>query len=149
MINNLSEAENQELWRDRKRILGMPLSFTRYSVEDERVITKAGLLRTEVNEILLYRILDIKLVRTLGQKLCGVGTITLYTADSNQPTFELKNIKKPGKVRRFLSRIIEQRREEKRIQGKEMFGVAGGAHRDCAAASPRPFVDLDGDGIPD
>ncbi len=149
MINNLSEAENQELWRDRKRILGMPLSFTRYSVEDERVITKAGLLRTEVNEILLYRILDIRLVRTLGQKLCGVGTITLYTADSNQSTFELKNIKKPDKVRRFLSKIIEQRREEKRVQGKEMFGVAGGIHGDHAAVPPRPFVDLDGDGIPD
>ncbi|MGI6150371.1 MAG: PH domain-containing protein [Christensenellales bacterium] len=144
MIHNLSEPENQELWSDRKRILGMPLSFTRYSVEEDRLISKVGFFRTEVNEILLYRILDIKLVKTLGQKLFGVGTITLFTADSNQPTFELKNIKKPDKVRRFLSKIIEQRREEKRILGKEMFGVAG----DYAAASP-PFVDLDGDGIPD
>lgn len=149
MINNLSEAENQELWHDRKRILGMPLSFTRYSVEEERILSKAGLFRTEINEILLYRILDIKLVKTLGQKLFGVGTITLYTADSNQSTFELKNIKRPDKVRRFLSKIIEQRREEKRVQGKELFGVAGGIHGDYAAASPRPFADLDGDGIPD
>ena len=149
MKNNLSEPENQELWHDKKRILGMPISFTRYSVEPDRFIAKVGFFRTEVNEILLYRILDIKMVRTLGQKIFGVGTITLYTADSNQSTFEVKNIKKPDKVRRFLSRIIEQRREEKRVQGKEMFGVAGGYRGDHDPVTPEHFEDIDGDGIPD
>jgi len=148
--NNLEEKNCPELWSDRKHILGLPISFTRYSVEEDRVITKVGFFRTEINEILLYRILDIKMVRTLGQKLQGVGTITLYTADTNQQTFELKNIRKPDKVRRFLSRIVEQRREEKRVQGKEMFGVAGGVHGDHTPPPPHhEFVDIDGDGIPD
>lgn len=142
MKRDLPEEESPELWSDRKRVLGMPISFTRYSVEEDRLLTKSGLFTTEVNEILLYRILDIKLVKTLGQKLFGVGTITLFTADSNQPTYELKNIKHPDKVRRFLSRIVEQRREEKRVQGREMYGVAGNP-------ASRDFVDLDGDGIPD
>jgi len=141
--NAMDETESRVLWNDRKRILGMPISFTRYSVEEDRLLTQKGLFKTEVDEILLYRILDIKLVKTLGQKLFGVGTITLYTADSNQPTFEVKNIKHPDKVRRFLSRIVEQCREEKRVQGREMFGVAGGA------ATRSTFADLDGDGIPD
>ncbi|MGI6193322.1 MAG: PH domain-containing protein [Christensenellales bacterium] len=144
MSRNLLEQETQELWSDRKRILGMPITFTRYSVEDDRLLSKVGLLKTEVNEILLYRILDIKLVKTLRQKLFGVGTITLFTADSNQPTYELKNIKHPDEVRRFLSKIIEKCREEKRVQGREMFGVAS-----SAAATSRPYVDIDGDGVPD
>ena len=133
--------EDAELWSDRKRILGMPISFTRYSIEEDRLISKVGFFRTEVNEILLYRILDIKMIRTLGQKLCGVGTIVVYTADRSDPTMELKNIKKADQVRRFLSKIVEARREEKRVQGKEMFGAATGEVHE--------FVDMDGDGIPD
>ena len=134
-------SEDAELWSDRKRILGMPISFTRYSIEEDRLISKVGFFRTEVNEILLYRILDIRMIRTLGQKLCGVGTIVVYTADRSDPTMELKNIKKADQVRRFLSKIVEARREEKRVQGKEMFGAATGEVHE--------FVDMDGDGIPD
>ncbi len=138
---------NPVLWHDRKRFLGLPLSFTRYSVEEDRLITRIGFFRTEVNEVLLYRILDLKLRRTLGQKILGVGTITLYTADRTDSTLVLKNIKKPEQVRRFLSKIVEQRRDEKRVLGKEMYGTA--SERGCEHEHGHEFVDVDGDGIPD
>lgn len=54
-----------------------------------------------VDEILLYRILDLKLVRTLGQKMAGVGSIRLYTADASDAEPTLKNIKPSEKVWRF------------------------------------------------
>jgi hypothetical protein len=135
------------LWKDRKRILGMPLSFTRYEVTKDRFITHKGLFSTETNELLLYRILDIKLVRKFGQKIFGVGTITLYSADQSHETLEIKNIKKPDAVRRFLSKIIEQERTSKGITGRELYGAAGV----MAAAdngSSFDFSDSDGDGIP-
>jgi len=141
---NGSIEVNPVLWQDRKRFLGMPLSFTRYIVEEDRLITRIGFFRTEVNEILLYRILDVRMTRTLGQKICGVGTITLYTADRTDASLELKNIKKPEQVRRFLSKIVEKERDEKRVLGKEMYGAAGG---ECK--HNHEFVDIDGDGIPD
>lgn len=130
------------VWKDRKRVLGMPLSFTRYEATADRLITHKGLFNTETNEILLYRILDIKMTRKLGQKLFGVGTIVLYSADQSDKTLELKNIRKPSEVRRFLSKAVEQERTLKGITGREMYGAAG-------SVAGEPFVDVDGDGIPD
>ena len=140
------KKDNPILWKDRKRILGMPISFTKYIVEDNRLIVRKGLFSTETEETLLYRIVDIKLKRSFGQKLYGVGTITLYATDRSTPTIELKNIKKPDAVRRFLSKIVEQERIEKGLIGREIYGTintadSGHTHHD--------FVDIDGDGIPD
>ena len=149
IMDNLEEETI--LWRDRKRILGMPLSFTVYEVDNDRFTTRKGLFRTETDEILLYRILDIKLVRTFWQKLFGVGTITLYSADQSCGTFAIRNIKKPDAVRKFLSKIVEQQRTLKGITGREIIGAAGmiqGAV-DPTSISDTPFVDFDGDGIPD
>ena len=134
------------LWKDRKRILGMPISFTRYEVSDSRIITRRGLFHTETNEILLYRVMDIKMVQTFSQKIFGVGTITLYCADRSNNELPLVNIKKPDAVRRFLSKIIEQERIENGVTGRELYGAANAP---AAGASPNyDFRDLDGDGIP-
>lgn len=133
-----AEAPDPILWQDRKRYLGMPLSFTRYSVDGDRFIERRGFFRTATDETLLYRILDLKLERSLGQKLFGVGTIIMYTADQTGNRIHVVNIRNSEKVRKFLSRIIEQERDKRRISGRELFGVAGAS-----------MGDLDGDGIPD
>ncbi|MDD2534787.1 MAG: PH domain-containing protein [Eubacteriales bacterium] len=121
---NDADTESTVLWKDRKRILGMPLSFTRYIVDEDRLTLKIGLLNSLVNDVLLYRILDVKLVQTLWQKLFGVGTITLFTADKSQDQIKLRNIKHPEKVRRYLGQLIEEERESRRLVGRELYGVA-------------------------
>ena len=129
----------------------MPLSFTVYEVDDSRFTTRKGFFRTETDEILLYRILDLKLVRTFGQKLCGVGSITLYSADQSNNTFVIKNIKKPEQVWKFLSRIVERERAAKGITGREIVGAAGMLHDtpEQAEIAGQIFSDINGDGIPD
>lgn len=125
-IDKIPVEEKEILWADRKRILGMPISFTRYSMDEERLYLKKGLLSTELNEILLYRILDVKSSQTLWQKLFGVGTLTLFSADQSHRQLDLKNIKSPGKLHRYLSDIIERNRQSKGIAGREIFGSASG-----------------------
>lgn len=119
-----ADTDSAILWKDRKRILGMPISFTRYIVDEDRLTLKIGLLNTQVNDVLLYRILDVKMTQSLWQKLFAVGTITLYTADKSQDQLQLKNIKHPEKVRRYLGQLIEQERESRRLVGRELYGVA-------------------------
>jgi hypothetical protein len=121
----MATETDQVIWKDRKRHLGLPISFTRYEVSDGRFTVRKGLLRTETDELLLYRILDFKLVRTLGQKIFGVGTITLYSADQSDRTYDVKNIKNPDAVRKLLSKIVEEERARRGIIGKELFGTAG------------------------
>jgi len=133
-----NDATPEVLWKDRKRHLGLPISFTRYIVDTDRFISKIGLFNTVTNEVLLYRILDIKLNRTLGQKIFHVGTLTLFTADQSDKQIIVKNIAKSEKVWRFISNLIEQERAKRRIVGRELYG-----------AEMTGTIDMDGDGIPD
>ena len=87
------------IWKDRKRILGMPLSFTRYSLSEDRVFLETGLLNMNLEEILLYRVRDISLRISLGQRIFGVGTVLLQSSDKSMPVLEIKNIKKPREVK--------------------------------------------------
>lgn len=113
------------LWHDRKRYLGLPISFTRYSFDENRFYLKKGLLNVVSDEILLYRILDITLRRSIWQRMFGVGTIILSTADQTLPTMKIESVKDCERVFRALSNIVEKERNEKRVLGKEMFGAAG------------------------
>ncbi|MBO4637794.1 MAG: PH domain-containing protein [Clostridiales bacterium] len=113
------------LWKDRKRILGLPISFTRYSFDQNKFYLKIGLFNIRKDELLLYRVLDVKVNRTFGQRIFGVGTVTLLTADQSTPNLEIKNIKDCERVAKALSNIVEKERDEKRVLGKEMFGAAG------------------------
>ena len=139
-LTNLTENE-EILWQDRKRYLGLPLSFTIYSFSKNKFYMKTGIFNTKSEEILLYRILDITYKQTFGQKIFGVGSVILNAADKTTPVLEIKSIKTPDRVRKALSTLVEQRRDEKRVTGKEMFG----------AASSHDFgdADLDLDGVPD
>lgn len=126
------------LWKDRKRYLGMPISFTRYEFDEDRLVTRIGLLNTTTNETLLYRILDFRMSQTLWQKLFGVGNILLYTADQSENQLPLVNIKNPESVRRALSDLVEKERIEKRLLGRELFGAVGAG-----------MIIIDHDGNPD
>ena len=117
----------------------MPLTFTKYSVDSNRLYVKKGFFRSEENETLLYRILDIKVSKTLGQKIFGVGTVTLFCQDQSTHTIPLKNIKYPDKVKTFLSDLIEKKRNELGITGSELMGSANmrvGHNEDCEHPMP-------------
>ena len=119
------DYEREEiLWSDRKRWLGLPLSFTKYSVDQNRLYVKKGFFRSEENETLLYRILDLNLKKSLGQKIFGVGTVTLFCSDQTNRTVVLKNIKHPDNVKNFLSDLIENKRNELGVTGNELVGIA-------------------------
>ena len=122
MAKKLIVEKDEILWHDRKRYLGMPISFTRYEVTTERLIKRSGFFKTYTDEILIYRIMDIQLVRGLGQKICGVGTVTLISTDKSSPSVELKNIKRSDDVRRFLSKLIEDQRVAKGVSKAEFLG---------------------------
>ena len=46
------------IWKDRKRYLGMPLSFTRYALSEDRLFLSVGFLSIKDDEILVKIISD-------------------------------------------------------------------------------------------
>ena len=108
------------VWKDRKRtFLGLPLSFTVYSLDGERLFIKTGVLNVNEDEVRLYRIKDISLRRSFGQRLLGLGTIHCCSSDATLKEFDIRNIKKPREVRELLSQMIEAERQKKRVRSLE------------------------------
>ena len=114
--------ENQKIiWKDRKRTLfGLPLSFTKYSLEEDRLFIETGFFNSVENEVRLYRIMDLQLSRTLGQKMFGLGTIKVKSADKTLGDFEIKNIKNSKEVKEQLSKLVEEMRDRKRVVNREI-----------------------------
>ena len=104
------------IWKDRKRYLGMPISFTRYAMSEDRLFLSKGFFSIKDEEILLYRIRDIQTTRTLGQRLFGVGTVKVVSSDKTMPNLELKNIKKPLEAKELLHRQVEEMKIRRRVR---------------------------------
>ncbi len=110
------------LWKDRKRYLGLPLSFTRYAMSEDRLFLSVGFLSIRDEEVLLYRIRDINTSRTLWQRLFGVGTVSVVSSDKTMPTLVLKNIKDPMRVKELLHRQVEEMKLQRRVRVGEIMG---------------------------
>ena len=104
------------IWADRKRILGMPLTFTRYRMSEDRLFLSTGFFTTKDDEILLYRVRDISLTITLWQRIFGVGTVTVMSSDKSMPTLVLKNVKDPISVKEMIHQQVEQVKIERRVR---------------------------------
>lgn len=118
------KSEENIIWKDRKRILGMPISFTKYCIKNNRLYTESGFFSSNEDELLLYRILDFRLERTFFDKIFRVGTITIYTCDETDKELKLLKIKNPKEVRDMLSDIVEDAREKYKLKGREIYGVS-------------------------
>ena len=118
----------QYLWSDRKRYLGLPLSFTRYAVSEDRLFTSIGFLSIRDDEMLLYRVRDLSVKRTLAQRLFGVGTITITSSDKSQPTLMLQNIKNPVSVKELIHDQVESMKIRRRVRVGEI--MASGYEED-------------------
>ena len=108
------------LWSDRKRYLGLPLSFTRYSLNEDRLFLSVGFLNIRDDELLLYRVRDINTRRNLWQRMLGVGTVTIVSSDSTQPTLVLKNIKDPITVKELIHKQVEDQKIKRRVRVNEI-----------------------------
>ena len=110
------------IWKDRKRYLGMPLSFTRDAISEDRLFLSVGLMNVRDEEVVLYRIRDISVTRTLWQRLFGVGTVTVASSDKSTPSLQLQNVKHPMDVKEILHQQVEEVKMRRRVRVGEIMG---------------------------
>ena len=114
------------LWKDRKRHLGLPLSFTRYRLSEDRLFCETGFLNIKSDEVLLYRVRDLQLNMSLGQRIFGVGTVCVVSSDKSVPHLNLKNVKHPREVKELIHKNVEEAKDKRRMRTTELVGVEEG-----------------------
>lgn len=124
------------IWKDRKRFMGMPLSFTRYALSEDRLFLSSGFFSIRDEEVLLYRVRDINTTRNLWQRIFGVGTVTVVSSDKTMPTLVLKNIKKPLDVKESLHTQVEEMKLKRRVRIGEVMALSDDSDLDDADLEP-------------
>ncbi len=115
-------GSGKEIVRERKRWLffGIPWTFTKYILTEKKLVIQSGFFRSVENEILMYRVTDVSLSRTLIQKIFGLGTLTIYAHDKTSPKLEIKNIKRVRAFKEALSDAVEKDRLRMKMRQSEI-----------------------------
>lgn len=108
------------IWNDRKRHLGLPLSFTKYSLSEDRLFRETGCFTIREEEILLYRISDISLTRSFIQRIFGVGTVCVQSSDKTCPHLDIINVRDPRAVKEIIFQNVEAAKEKRRMRATEI-----------------------------
>ena len=116
----MAATNDKILWSDRKRYFGLPISFTKYEISVDRLFQTTGLLNLKYEEVLLYRIRDLELSRSFGQRIFGVGTIKVCSSDKTHPELYIFNVKEPAAVKELLHEQVEAMKIRRRVRFGEI-----------------------------
>ena len=114
------------IWHDRKRHLGLPISFAKYRLTTDRLFCETGVLNLKEEEILLYRVRDIGLTRTFWQRLFRVGTICIHSTDKTAGHLDIVNVRDPRDVKELIFKYVEEAKEKRRMRATELLGAEKG-----------------------
>lgn len=114
------------LWTDKKRTLfGLPISFTRYFLTEDKFITRKGFLSITEDEFDLYRVTDKKLRLSLLERIFKCGTIQLHVKDVDTPIKVIDSVKEPRKVLSLIDTHVNLNKDKYKIRGRDMVGASG------------------------
>lgn len=101
---------------ERKRwvFLGLPFTFTKYTIREDMVTVSQGLLKTVENDCYMYKVQDVEHTATLFEKMFRLGTVICYTGDTTHPKLVLAHIKNSRVIKDFILKQSEAARIKRR-----------------------------------
>ena len=106
--------------------LGLPWTFTTYTVTDEIITVDSGLLRKEENDCYLYKVIDVRLENTLLERILGLGTIHCFTGDVTDPDLKIQHIKHAKEIKDYILKQSEvERIKRKTLNTQHLDGSLG------------------------
>lgn len=119
---------------ERKRwlFLGLPFTFTKYTVKEDMITVAEGLLKTVENDCYMYKVQDVEHSASLVEKMFRLGTVTCFTGDTTHPLLVLSHIRNSKALKEFILRQSEEERLKRRTVnmldiGSDDMNLAGGA----------------------
>lgn len=103
-------------FQERKRwvFLGLPLTFTVYTVKEDLITVNEGFLNRKENDCYMYKVQDVELQCSVWERIFGLGTVKCFTGDTSNPELYLHHIKNSKAVKDFILEASEKARIKRR-----------------------------------
>ncbi len=122
-------------YKEKKRwaFLGLPLTFTTYTVEEEIITVNSGFLKRVENDCYMYKVVDVRLETTLLERIFGLGTVHCFSGDVTDPDLRLMHIKNAKEIKNYiLKQSEEERLRRKTLNTQSLDGTPGlGSEDSC------------------
>ena len=87
-----------------------------FELTNERLRVSNGVINQHIDEVELYRVKDILVVRKWWMRMTGLGTIHLDTSDRSMSQIDIPAIRNSLELRESLRKKVEAMRDKKRVR---------------------------------
>ncbi|MBQ6806898.1 MAG: PH domain-containing protein [Lachnospiraceae bacterium] len=103
-------------YQERKRwvFLGLPFTFTKYTIGEELITIDSGLFSTKENDCYMYKVQDVELQASFMERIFGLGSIVCHTGDTTHPTLIIEHIKNAKEIKDYILKTSEEARRKRR-----------------------------------
>jgi uncharacterized membrane protein YdbT with pleckstrin-like domain len=120
----MADSSKKYIWSERKKLFfGAPWTFTTYAFDEDSLDIKTGLIIQRYEEIRLYRIRDFTVTRSVIQRIFGLGTIHICSADSTTPEYDIVNIRNAIEVKDKLAKQVDIAKSRVGMSTSEFVGT--------------------------
>jgi hypothetical protein len=92
---------------------------THYTITNQRVRIKEGLLGKDIEDIELVRVRDIDYEQGLTERMFNIGDIIINSNDATRPKIVLNNVANPMEVHEILRRAVLKARKKFNVGYRE------------------------------
>ena len=123
-------------FKERKRwvFLGLPWTFTTYTVGEDKITRNKGFFNRTEDDCYMYKVVDVKLEQSFWERMVKLGTVHCYTGDTTDNDLLLQHIRNAKAIKDFIFSAAETARMKRRTVNMQDIGS---------------HIDIDGDGLID
>ena len=110
---------------ERKRwiLFGLPFTFTVYTINEDLITVQEGFFNRKENDCYMYKVQDVELIRTFGERIFGLGTVKCYTGDTTDKELYLTHVKNAKAIKDFILEASEEARIKRRTMNMLNIGA--------------------------
>jgi uncharacterized membrane protein YdbT with pleckstrin-like domain len=129
------DMDTTPAYTERKRLLffGLPWTFTKYTISPSLITISQGFLSKTEDDCYMYKVQDVKLRKSLMERLFKLATIICYTGDVTHHELKLEHIKNADAIKTYLLKTSEEARLKRRTLNTMDIGAHTCDDIDCTS----------------